>query len=844
MRRLAFSAVFLLLTVCARATDVLPSVTAGWDNCNPMRRMPKPDKVCWSAPYGKGSEGFAVSWREGATGTVEFAADAVRVRKANGLGRVVITPVESFAVPEGTELQAFVGVRTLNATDPDLARGYPRLWGEREELAYFKGLDGPQNVSSPLQEGLFSLAPGMFVRKLCHFRADESGRVTPAIVISGAPSETEWFGWGVEDFAAAKKAWRKRACADRKPPDRSATQIDEREFDARLAADTEHAAAMRRVGDEVRLLIDGKAVPPALYKPIPFGMGVPFTGEGRMFAESGIGLQTVNVRFGVGGGRIGFWSKDGFDVAGAVKRVKDAMRAAPDAFYFLTIRLDAYPEYADEHPDERWLLPDGSPVYGGCSQGEKKPHASAPKGKWKWISNHSLVWRADVKRNLTAFIGALKAAGLAKRVVGIHLAGYHDGQFATMAPDCSKPAVAAFRRWQETRYGRVRWPEPPAYDAKKPMLNPSADEAQVAFQLFLKWGPFAMQEDVARHIRAQFGKPIVIGRWCMTPFGGSFMSALDFTPFVKSDAIDFLVAQPVYPRRAPGVACGVRVPLASFRAHGKMFLNEFDLRTWHGRSGETEPRSYWLSEALDRPMWEAIHRKLSGQMLANSMGWWYFDMADNWFGDAEIQSDIASVQKFHRRHLTRKPVSWKPSAAVLLDEEGCLLRNRIGMNFQAEEYRMTAEQLQVLASSGVPYDVWLLDDWLGDPSRADGYRYVLTMGVYAKDAARRNLLDRLAARGATVEASDGGLTPAEFNRRVREAGGYVPVRNGLQVDMSGDFLSVHCLVPGRYGFRLPRACAVRNLRSGRLEKVRDGVLPLDLVGGETCWFTFEKGENE
>ena len=157
---------------------------------------------------------------------------------------------------------------------------------------------------------------------------------------------------------------------------------------------------------------------------------------------------------------------------------------------------------------------------------------------------------------------------------------------------------------------------------------------------------------------------------------------------------------------------------------------------------------------------------------------------------------------------------------------------------------MTAEQLQVLASSGVPYDVWLMDDWLRDPSRAGGYRYVLTMGVYAKDAARRKLLERLAAHGATVEASDGRLTPAEFNRRVRAAGGYVPVRSGLQVDMGGDFLSVHCVIPGHYEFRLPRTCAVRNLKTGGREPVRDGVLPLELVGGETCWFAFERGENE
>ena len=54
------------------------------------------------------------------------------------------------------------------------------------------------------------------------------------------------------------------------------------------------------------------------------------------------------------------------------------------------------------------------------------------------------------------------------------------------------------------------------------------------------------------------------------------------------------------------------------------------------------------------------------------------------------------------------------------------------------------------------------------------------------------------------------------------AGGYIPARYGLQVDMNGDFASVHCLVPGFYEFRSP-----------------DGkVVPMDLRVGETRWLFF------
>ena len=56
-----------------------------------------------------------------------------------------------------------------------------------------------------------------------------------------------------------------------------------------------------------------------------------------------------------------------------------------------------------------------------------------------------------------------------------------------------------------------------------------------------------------------------------------------------------------------------------------------------------------------------------------------------------------------------------------------------------------------------------------------------------------------------------------------------------QVDMNGDFASVHCIVPGRHDFRLPFPARVINVKSGLEEPVRDGVLQLEMSAGETCW---------
>ena len=56
--------------------------------------------------------------------------------------------------------------------------------------------------------------------------------------------------------------------------------------------------------------------------------------------------------------------------------------------------------------------------------------------------------------------------------------------------------------------------------------------------------------------------------------------------------------------------------------------------------------------------------------------------------------------------------------------------------------------------------------------------------------------------------------------------------------MSGDFLSVHALRNGTFDFVLPFPCAVRNVKSGKMEQVENGKFQISVEAGQTCWFTF------
>ena len=855
--RAIVTAIFVGLILSVLGTD-------GWENSEKSRTIPVPTKVLWSAPFAAGSEAFAVEKTEGAEGEVEFRQDSVVVYKTNDKGRIIVSPRNRPTFPAGMELQSSIAMSTLAGVDPQAARGYIRLVGRKMTLTHFRGLDKGGMSQSPVLMEMVNGSPGMYQRKICRFIA-EGNAVTPLLVVEGAASRSEWRGWTIEDHVAAKSAWRKTAVFGREPPDRASTMEDESKFDAALSADCEHTARVVTRGGSSALEVDGRIVPPVFYKPIPFGSGVPFTFEGRIFEEqAGIFLQTVNVRFGEGGGRVAFWSAgDRFDVSGAVRRVKDAMRAAPNSLFLVTLRLDAYPEYVEEHPDEAWLLAGGHPVYGNCSFGMSKPCDKAPDGMWKWVSTHSTVWQLDVKRHVAEFVKALKASGLDKRIIGVHFAGYHDGQFATMAPDFSPCALEGFKRYQAARFGRVKWDSVPEFDLEQDLFDPVKDAARFEYQRYLKHAAFVVQEEMAREFKRLIGKPVIAGRWCMIPFGCAMTGALDIEPFVKSNAIDFLVAQPGYELRAPGLCCPQTLPFASFAEHGKLYLGEFDTRTWHGRSGDDELKGMYLSEATDQAMWESLHRKLAGQHIALNQGWWYFDMTDNWFDDAGIQREIASVRRVHEHMVVAEQSGWRPTAAVVIDEEGLLRRNRIRTRANLEENACTAVQMRLLGRSGVPYDVWLMCDALERPERLTAYRSVMFFGAYNIDEKRIRLIRGLRERGVGlmfsyaagclagaeslqrddgihVAEKPGAITPAQYHDFVARSGGYAPAPAGvMQIDMNGRFLSIHGLKSGHYDFVLPRKCRVLNLKSGRFERTEGGRLLLDLYGGESCWFEFQ-----
>ena len=797
--------------------------TVGWENVDSSRCEFPPAKVVWRAPQ--------VGWlveREGeAEGSVDITNGMVVIRKTSEKGRIIVT-APGFKVGRGQVLRFFVDVS--GKTDfPMGARGYLATWGRERKIS---SLDRVSQKCGWFISGgvhmteILNSAPGMTWRKYRHLEPDgEEAHV--AIVIEGHVSESVWTGLSAEDFDAAQAAWMKHFDKTNLP-DRSSDLLPEDAFERNLSADIDHTARIVTKDGVSRLEVDGKFMPPIIYK-APGHIGAK---QADRMCYAGKPLQRAGVRIGVAQCRFGdlpeypgFWTKRGFDVQGAVRAIRDQMRAGDESLFVLTLNVTAYPEFTiEEHPDEVWLNEDGTKPLG--NSGSIIPDlyndgglADRNERRWPWVSPASPSWRKAVKERIGELFAELRRTGLMKRVIGVHIAGYHDTQFAMPIPDFSPTAKADYKNYLSENG-----------------IAPFVREGTYTF--YSKQMGWRVIEDFSREAKKLAGKPIIASRWVMSPFLMSF----DVTSFVKSDAVDVIVPQPEYSKRLPGLAQGIRLPAESFHRHGKMQLFELDLRTYAACDiwAKSVIAAKGLNTAQDIGMWRTILRKHVGVLAAHRMGWWFYDMAGGWYSPDEIVDDVADVRRLLMQ-IDAEPIDpWHPDVALVIDESAlATYGTKDGPDVQRRE-TLANRQWSKSALSGVPYDAYLAQDFYDNPLLARRYKAIVWSGFCEPDARQRGLMDAAARMGTkSFVVQPGGFEGAFLNAFAHEAGAFVAcLPNRMQVDMNGNFLSLHCIIPGPCDIRLPFDAVVTNLKDS--STLVGSQMRVSLSAGETCWFLLKR----
>lgn len=315
--------------------------------------------------------------------------------------------------------------------------------------------------------------------------------------------------------------------------------------------------------------------------------------------------------------------------------------------------------------------------------------------------------------------------------------------------------------------------EAPKFLSNNDCLNPQTERNCVDFYRFSKVAPWRQAGEIADYAKQIIGKDIFTIRWGQCPYYGRPDSSPAINDFLAHQKFDVLVEQAEYGRRPPGSSCAPRVPIESFHLHGKIFVNEFDIRTWCATpSWEKEIMSITWGLILDPPMWRSTNRKLAGSMFANDMGFWYLDMAPGWFENPDIIADIKDTAAIGDMLARETPAKWQKDTALVVDDDGYFLRNLPSPQWMFDISSLLETEL--LGCSGVPYAFYTLNDFLSNPELAKKFKVIVFAGMYEIDAKRLALINSLKNNNRTLIFLSGsgrlGGAKEAFGMEIKYAG--------------------------------------------------------------------------
>jgi hypothetical protein len=711
--------------------------------------------------------GWTFALKDGAEGdcaidpqTARDGKQSLRIVKTNGQGYVELRSAEAVEVPA----KAFWNWRGYYRADDCTGSSllFFRLEDEKGEVSAHD--DVPRaGWGWQSQAYLLNSPPGEWNRRVLGLRPAKEARKFHLVVrIYGNPV-TVW----LDDLSFPARPWKINHSPLIPEPPRYTLEEARAIIAKRPVAS---AKLEKNAAGKVELKINGETTPPVLYFPFRPGYG-----DFKLMEEAGIKLHNVIVKINdfdginprnpseLTDGPV--WpsaANDNYNLNPLINEIREFVRRSPESYMILGINIHWPADYVANNPDTKWLNERGEAGYGNTlyMMGFKKED-QLPAGNTLWPSPYLDKPFEDVAKITRAFIRRLKAEGLDKVVVGAFASGGHDGQFEVLRRDYSEAGTAAWRQWLKTEYASdaalaKAWSDSQVtrdtaavpvsryenYDRRNSssLYSPQTEQPDHDYEKFRQERTWKIKEYLVRAIKEEFDKPMLGITWLM---GGSLSKYCK--PLLESKDIDLVVTQPSYQNRRPGMPNGNVNSFDSFHANNKLWVLEMDLRSWLRETYYNEIGSMKIGTPLTPEEFRSTNRKLTGDFLAAGNGWWYFDISENAFSNPDILQEIkASVDTF--KQVQARPQAFRPDMVIVTDSDAPNSARMTIHRFRNNLSWLLGYQGIAIATSGVPYDSYFLEDLIASPHGAD-YKVYVFMNSYKLTPAERKFIEEKLKRG-------------------------------------------------------------------------------------------------
>ncbi len=459
-------------------------------------------------------------------------------------------------------------------------------------------------------------------------------------------------------------------------------------------------SCVKMLGGVPTLFINGKPFPAAAYMTYLFGRG-----HYSDFAEAGYRLFSLPVLFA--GRWINSMTRDmkpfhkgvfddrnDPDFSVFDENVRQILGCCPDAWIIPRINMSMPLWWIREHPDEL-------------------------DGTHERESFFSDIWLHDCAGLLTAFIEHINEATYAPHIAALQLADGNTEEWFhfDLNGGLSASSDISYKDYSEKEFPDARYPGLPDISSLKTVRYLHGD---INLERYLRYS----NKRVAGVISylAGVAKQKTCGRTAIGVFYGYSLEVASplwgthaLADVLKSEDVDFICSPCSYLGvRDPATDFTEMYPASSVRLHGKLCMQECDIRTHLTRPlGEAAPE-YDPKNNMRGKIWHGLKdadtavaqiRKAFGRQLVKGNGFWWFDMWGGWYDDPVLMGEIRRFREIYEESVNAQDRTSVAQLAVFIDETAyskmtdCAFRNAICC------------QRKALGYMGAPYDIFDVSDF-------------------------------------------------------------------------------------------------------------------------------------
>ena len=515
--------------------------------------------------------------------------------------------------------------------------------------------------------------------------------------------------------------------------------------------------------------------------------------------RAGVRLAEISIPLGPK-----YWRADGtLDETGLEREMLSAFHCTSNMNLVCFFNVDAPAWYVKAHAADRYAFADGRAI-------DRMSYASE-------------AYRRDTAAFLRRTVAYLKSRPYYGRIAGFGLDGGYDGQFMQWT-DYGYKAMGDYSEPMKRLFGG----EPPSADrrrgsAENLRLDPAKDADVIRYNRLFGSTPAEFLLACAQAVKEESANEKIV-----CAYYGKFYSLAGYLEagelairrVLESPYVDVLIAVE-YNQRAAGRPHSISAPTESYALHGKLFVDEADIRTF------LDGQKNW-GYAGDEKGTESMIRKMFAMSFVRGHAVHWYDLFGGWFAHPAIERMIADVQQVAARHAGD---AVRPAEIAVVCDEESLIQATSAIK---RETSRTTNHLQngVLGRIGAPFDLYFADDLAAAPA----YRLYVFLNCFSPTTAARAAIERIRASGAAcvfVNPGDRVLAPAEYRARARQAGVHlVSEADDVMVYVGRGLLGVHAGSAGRKALSWPTKATFRDAITR--EPVAIGVTRFELA--------MEKGE--